>query len=97
MMLRKFKYSCAAAVSLLGLAFGAAPAAAGGCGYYGCRAAAAVVVVQPYIYQSCSCCGCSVSGYYYAYAPAYVYRPSYYGYVDGYYRPRPYRARWLYR
>ena len=47
----------------LTLGFGAAPAAAGGCGY-GCYAPTPVIV-QP----SCSCCGCGASyGYYGGYA-----------------------------
>ena len=48
-----------------GLGVGAAPAAAGGCGY-GCYAPAPVIV-QPY-YSSCSCCGCGGASYgYYGY------------------------------
>jgi hypothetical protein len=82
MLLRKIKFGCIAAVSLLGLSFGAAPASAGGCGYYGCEAAE-VVWVRPYVYASG--CGCG-AGYYYAYAPAYLYRPAYY--VDARYHWR---------
>jgi hypothetical protein len=91
-MLRKLKLGCAAAVSLLGIAAGAAPAAA--CGYYGCGGEAVVVQPQPYVVvqpqpyvvvqpqpyvaQSCSCCGCGTQAYSYgAYAPAYA-APNYY-------------------
>jgi hypothetical protein len=87
MILRLFSISRFAALLLavtgLGLGFGAAPAAAGGCGYYGCYAAARVVV-QPYYYQSCSCCGCGTSAYYTSYYPAYTYPSADYGYATGY-------------
>ncbi len=73
MILRMFKFTYVAALLLFGLAV--TPAAAGGCGYYGCEGAAPVVI-QPYVYQSCSCCGCGGSSYYYAYAPANTY-PAY--------------------
>jgi len=93
-------FSRIAALLLFGLCFevgfGAAPAVAGGCGY-GCYAPA-LVVVQPYYYQSCSCCGCGTSGYGgYAYAypsPYYgAYAAEYDGY-DGYYAPRPRPRYW---
>jgi hypothetical protein len=73
MILRMFTLGRVAALLLLGLlAFGATPAAAG-CGYDGCYAPPAPVVVQPVYYQSsCSCCGCGAS-YYATYYPAYTY------------------------
>jgi hypothetical protein len=102
-MLRKLKLGCAAAVSLLGIAAGAAPAAA--CGYYGCGGEAVVVQPQPYVAQSCSCCGCGTQAYSYgAYAPAYAapnyyYRPDYSGYVAAQWGPRlggyGYRRSWM--
>ena len=90
MMPRKFKFTCLAAISLLGVAFGVAPAAAWGCGYYGCGGNVVLVQPQPYVYQSCSCCGCGASSYSYgAYAPTYVSPPSYYygGYGANLYQP----------
>src|SRR5712691_8519063 len=86
MTLRMLKFAYVAALLLFGWA--ATPAAAGGCGYNECEAAAPVVV-QPYVYQSCSCCSCGGSSYYYAYAPANTY-PAYgygaaaYGYAAEY-------------
>jgi len=82
MILRFFNLSRFAALLLFaGLAFGAAPASAG-CGYDGCYAPVAPVVVQPVYYPSCSCCGCG-SSYYGSYYGAYTY-PSYsYGYGCG--------------
>jgi hypothetical protein len=70
MILRLFSIGRIAALLIFGLGFGAAPAAAGGCGY-GCFAPAPVVV-QPYYNQSCGCCGCG-SSYYASYYPAYAY------------------------
>jgi len=75
MLSRLFKFSPVAALLFFGLASNATPAAAGGCGYYGCGYAAPVVVYQQ---PSCGCCGCG-SSYYNSYAPAYAY-PSAYGY-----------------
>src|SRR6266540_4347593 len=73
MIMRVLSFSRFAALLIVGLAFGAAPAAAQ-CG--GCYAAAPVVV-QPVYYQSCSCCGCG-AGYYGAYyQAAYVYPTTY--------------------
>jgi len=82
MILRFFNLSRLAALLLFaGLAFGAAPASAG-CGYDGCYAPVAPVIVQPVFYPSCSCCGCG-SSYYTSYYGAYTY-PSYsYGYGCG--------------
>ena len=99
-MLRKLKFGCAAAVSLLSIACSAAPAAA--CGYYGCGGEVVVVqpqpyvvvqpqpyvVVQPqpYVVPSCSCCGCGTQvSPYGGDAPAYA-APNYY-YGGSYYRP----------
>src|SRR5262245_49784847 len=69
MILRALCFSRFAALLLVALGFGAAPAAAQGC----CYAPAPV-------YQSCSCCGCG-SAYYGSYYGAYAY-PSY-GYGGG--------------
>ena len=69
MILRLFSVGRIAALLLFGLGFGAAPAAAGGCGYNGCYAPA------PVVYQSCGCCGCG-SSYYTSYYAAYAY-PAY--------------------
>jgi hypothetical protein len=94
MILRFFNLSRFAALLFAGLAFGAAPASAG-CGYDGCYAPVAPVVVQPYYYPSCSsCCGGCGSSYYGSFYGAYAY-PSYswgtgcggcggYGYGYGY-------------
>jgi hypothetical protein len=73
MILRVFTLGRVAALLLVGLAFGASPAAAG-CGYNGCYAPLPVpYVAQPYYYQSsCSCCGCG-SLYYGSYYGAYTY------------------------
>ena len=62
MRLAKLKLAAVAVISLLGLSFQAAPAAAGGCWYDRCGSA---VVVQPvpYVYPSCSCCGCGGASY----------------------------------
>jgi hypothetical protein len=87
MIVRLFSVGRIAALLLFGLGFGAAPAAAGGCGYNGCYAPA------PVVYQSCGCCGCG-SSYYTSYYAAYAY-PAYasgccgygaagYGYGVGY-------------
>jgi hypothetical protein len=97
MVLRLCKLGSAAALLLLSLAFNAAPAAAGGCGYYGCGAVE--VAPPPVVYQqSCSCCGCGSS--YYAYAPTSAYAgyaeydyPAYgYGYPGYGYAGAGYRA-----
>src|SRR5437879_10270548 len=77
MIVHLFKFASVAAVALLDVAFNAAPAAAGGCGYSGCETAAPAPVV---VYQSG--CGCGGGSYYYSYAPASTYPSSaYYGYA----------------
>jgi hypothetical protein len=70
------KLTGVAAVSLLSVGFGAAPANAWGCGDYGCGGNV-VVQPQPYVYQSCSCCGCGTSNNPYVFSPVYMYQPSY--------------------
>jgi hypothetical protein len=84
MILRLFGLGRFAALLLCGLAFGAAPAAADGCGY-GCYQPAPVVVqpVQPCCYQPCSCCGCG-SSYYSTYYAAYTYPSTCCGGYAGY-------------
>jgi hypothetical protein len=74
MIMRVLNFSRFAALLLVGLGFGAAPAAAQGCCY-----APTPIVVQPY-YQSCSCCGCGSSSYYGSYYAAWAYPSAYYGY-----------------
>jgi hypothetical protein len=70
MMLRNLKIGCIAAASLLGLAFGASPAAAGGCGYSSCGAGyVKYVLVTVPVYRSS--CGCGSWTYSYAYVPVY--------------------------
>ena len=60
--MQKSKFGAVAAVvSLLGVAFAAAPAAAGGCGYNGCGGEVIVVRPQP-IFPSCGC-GAASYGY----------------------------------
>ncbi len=61
MMMRILKFAAVAAISMFGLAFEAAPAAAGGCWYNGCGGVAVQPV--PYVYSSCSCCGCGAPSY----------------------------------
>jgi hypothetical protein len=73
MILRLLKFSPVAAV-LVGLASSATPAAADGCGYYGCETAPPVAAAPPAVY---------------VYPPAYSYVPVYptaYAYVPTYYR-----------
>ena len=80
-MLTKSTLASIAALPLLSVLFGAAPAAAGGCGYYDCGSE--VVVVQP------QTCGCKSPAYSYGgYAQPYYQQPSYYygGYGAGLYR-----------
>jgi hypothetical protein len=80
-MLTPSKLASIAALPLLSVLFGAAPAAAGGCGYSGCGGE--VVVVQP------QTCGCESSAYSGGYTQPYAYQqPSYYygGYGAGLYR-----------
>ena len=96
MILRFLDFSRFAALLLVALGFGAAPASAG-CGFCGGWGgwAPAPVVVQ-YYQPACSCCGCGAS-YYSSYWPAYAY-PSVYataGYavappVAPYMGPRPF-------
>ena len=89
MIMRVLSFSRLAALLIVGLGFGVAPAAAGGCCY------AAPVVVQPVVYyQSCSCCGCGsvyYSGGYagYAYSSGYAYANDYVD-VPRFYAPRRY-------
>jgi hypothetical protein len=84
MMVRKLKFAAVAAISLLGLSFEAAPAAAGGFWENGC---CGTVIVQPVpVYQSCSCCSCRAANYGLAYYGGYGggYGGNYGGY-GGYY------------
>jgi hypothetical protein len=77
MIPHNFKLAGVAAVSLLSVGFGAAPAAAWGCGDYGCGGNVVVVQPQPYVHQSCSCCGCGTSSNPYVFSPVHMYQPSY--------------------
>src|SRR6185503_399793 len=62
MTMQKSKFGAVAAVvSLLGVAFAAAPAAAGGCGYNDCGGEVIVIRPQP-IFPSCGC-GAASYGY----------------------------------
>jgi hypothetical protein len=85
MILRVFNLGRFAALLLCGLAFGALPASADGCGPYGCYQAAPVAapppVAMPVAPPPCCdqpCSGCS-SSYYLGYYPAYTF-PSCCGY-----------------
>jgi len=102
MIQRMLKFSRVAAVLFFGLAFGGlafgvAPAAAGGCGW-GCGGPAVVAVPVVPFYPACSCCGCGggyayAPGYAYGYgSAAYGYAAAYapYAYVNRFYRPRIY-------
>jgi len=85
--MQKSKFGAVAAVvSLLGVAFAAAPAAAGGCGYNDCGGEVIVVRPQP-IFPSCGC-GAASYGYggygYGGYGYAYGYGGYGYGRYDGY-------------
>jgi hypothetical protein len=84
MMVRKLKFAAVAAISLLGLSFEAAPAAAGGFWENGCCNA---VIVQPVpVYPSCSCCSCGAASYGLGYSGSYYgsgYGAGYYGGYDG--------------
>src|SRR4051812_28874720 len=78
MTMYKLKFGAVAAVvSLLGFAFAAAPAAAGGCGYNDCGGEGIVVRPQP-IFPSC---GCGAASYGYG---GYGYGGYGYGRYDGY-------------
>jgi hypothetical protein len=70
MIVRTLSLGRLAALLLCCLAFGAVPAKADGCGYYGCYRPAPVVA-QPVV-PACSCCGCG-SAYYASYYPAYTF------------------------
>jgi hypothetical protein len=85
MISRVFNLGRFAALLLCGLAFGAVPASADGCGPYGCYQPAPVAappVAMPVMPPPCSCCGCS-SSYYLGYYPAYTF-PTCCGWGGGY-------------
>lgn len=73
---RKCMFGFIGALLLSSFAVGSAPAAAGGCGDYGCEGPAPIIV-QPQ-YSTCSCGGAAS---YQAYAPSYAYPSVNYGYA----------------